>query len=57
MLICENPGEHGFEGAVFHPIEEVAVVANLYSFFHTAKLHRASAKNRRIANFLQLFSY
>ena len=37
MLVGENLGEHGFEGSVFHPVKEVAIVANLYRFFHDRK--------------------
>ncbi len=38
MLVSKDFGEYDFEGSVFHPIEEVAVVANLYSFFHNCKI-------------------
>ena len=38
VLVSKDFGEYDFEGSVFHPIEEVAVVANLYSFFHNCKI-------------------
>ena len=44
MLVGENLGEHDFEGSVFHPIEEVAVVANLYRFFHDCKITASFGK-------------